>query len=106
MSDQDLYIEGIKQVSEEQAKAIYDSEIWKNWNAEEKAKFQLFQKRLCMPFGEFHSALEKVLDRLIWTHEFAFTLGGIYQEYFGLKEKPTMEEIINLIPEDKKAYFY
>jgi hypothetical protein len=97
INEYEKLIEGIKQVTKEEAIAIFDSELWKNWSNEEKVKVQLFQKRLLMPFPEFHKALEKVLGRSIWTHELVRNISGIFQEYYGLKGKPTIQEIFNLI---------
>jgi len=77
------------------------SGVWKHWTNEQIVRFQLFQDKLCMDFSRFHEAMEKVLDRPIWTHEFAFN-DKLKEEYLGVKEKPSMEEIINLIPEEKR----
>ena len=90
----------MKQLTEKQAINMANSKIWKNWTNEQIVRFQLFQDRLCMPFDRFHEAIEKVLKRPVYTHEFAFD--EIKKEYLGEKSPPTFEEIINLIPEDKK----
>jgi len=37
---------------------------------EEIVKFQLFQDCLAIPFDRFHAAIEKVLKRPVYTHEF------------------------------------
>ena len=91
----------IQQLTEEQAIAIHESKMWEKWSNEEIVRFQLFQERLCVPFGRFHEAVEKVLDRPVWTHEFAFKQ-RLIDEYLGKRSKPTLEEIINLIPVDKR----
>lgn len=91
----------MKQLTEKQAIALFDSKEWENWDDEKKVRFQLFQDRLCMPFPIFHKAMESVLDRLVWTHEFAFRK-QLTQEYLGGKKKPSFDEIMNLIPEDKR----
>ena len=57
--------------------------------------------KLCMPFSRFHEAIEKVLDRPVYTHEFGLNYDGIVKEFLGEKEKPTLKEIINLIPKEK-----
>ena len=61
----------IEQITEEEAVRIYTSGEWKNWTDEQIAEKQLYQRRLCVPFDKFHAAMEKVLGRPIWTHEFA-----------------------------------
>lgn len=90
----------MKQVSKEVAIKIYDSGKWKRWTAEQKVKFQLFQDRLCMPFGDFHAAMQEVLGRPVWTHEFAFR-DKLIAEYKGKRQRPSFEDIIGLLPEDK-----
>ena len=84
----------------EEAVALYDSEFWKDMTYRERATFQLFEERLCMPFDVFHEAIEKTLGRPVFTHEFAFD--GIKKEFLGEKPAPTFEEIIGLIPEKKE----
>ena len=91
-----------KQLTEQQAIDIYESGVWKEWSLEKRAKFQMSQKCLMMPFGKFHEAVEKTLGRPVWTHEFALSYGGIKAELFDGAEPPTMQEIIELIPEEKR----
>ncbi len=55
-----------------------------------------------MPFDVFHEAIEKVLHRPVYTHEFGLNYVGIVLEYLGEKQPPTFEEIINMIPEEKR----
>jgi len=88
------------QLTKQQAIALAKSGIWKTWTDEEVVKFQLYQCKLCMDFDRFHQAIEKVLGRPVWTHEFAF--GNIKEEYEGKREMPTFKEILNLIPAEKR----
>ena len=67
--------------------------------------FQLFQNRLCMDFGDFHEAIEKVLGRPVYTHEFAHP-ENLQQELLGDKPAPTLEEIIDLIPKEKRIIIF
>ena len=90
----------MKKLTQEQAIALGKSEIWKTWSCEEKVRFQLFQPLLCMPFDVFHEAIEVVLKRPVFTHEFAFD--DIRKEYLKEKQPPTFEEICNLIPKEKR----
>lgn len=48
------------------------TEWWKGLPAKEIVAFQLFEPRLCMPWALFHDAVEKALERPVYTHEFAF----------------------------------
>jgi len=91
----------MKQLTKEQAIKMYESEIWKDMTLEQIAEFQLFQNLLCVPFDKFHEAISHVLGRSVWTHEFAFR-DNMIKEFLGEKPKPTMEDTINLIPEDKR----
>jgi hypothetical protein len=63
----------------------------------------MFEELLCMPFDVFHEAVEKTLGRPVWTHEFGLNFDGLKAELLGEKPASTMEEIINLIPEDKRV---
>lgn len=66
------------------------------------AEFQMEQDYLCMPFDVFHKAITEALGRPVYTHEFGLNRDGLRKELHGKKEPPTLEEIINLIPEDKR----
>ena len=93
----------IQQLTKEQALAIAESGIWKSWTDEEVVSLQLFQNLLCVDWSRFHSAIEKVLARPVYTHEFAGREGQkrLQDEYLGKKPKATMDEILSLIPKDK-----
>jgi len=91
----------MKQLTSEQAIAFAKSGEWKDWTDEEIVKFQLYQKNLCMDFGRFHEAIEHVLGRPVFTHEFA-SWSNIVDEYEKERPAPTFEEIINMIPEEKR----
>ena len=87
-------------MTKEEAIALHDSKFWVNMTYKERAMFQMFESKLCMPFSIFQEAVEKTLGRPVWTHEFAFY--GIKKELLGDKEAPTFEEIVGLIPEEKR----
>ena len=91
----------MQQLTQEQAIALAQSGEWKDWTDEEIVKFQLFQDRLCMDFSRFHRAVEAVLGRPVYTHEFAFR-DRIIDEYQKERSAPTFEEICNLIPAEKR----
>jgi len=89
------------QLTKEQAIKMFESKVWMEWTAEQVVRFQLFQKLLCMDFSHFHRCIQEVLGRQVYTHEFAFR-DELLKEYLGAKETPTFEDIINLIPEEKR----
>jgi len=90
----------MNQLTKEQAIALYKGGEWRDWTDEEVVKVQLYQTRLCLPFDRFHAAIETVLGRSVWTHEFVGS-DALRQEYEGIRPAPTMEEIIALLPHDK-----
>ena len=91
----------MKQLTKEQAIAIAEGGEWKDWTLDEVARFQLFQTRLCVPFDLFHEAIEHTLERSVWTHEFA-NVGSLQAELVGENDPPTFQEIIEMIPEEKR----
>lgn len=85
-----------------QAIELYKSKFWENLSYREMAKFQLFERRLCMPFDLFHKAVEESLGRPVWTHEFSLNIEGLRKAFLGEESPPSLEDIINLIPKDKR----
>jgi hypothetical protein len=88
-------------VTKEQAVALFDSNWWEGKSPIELAMFQLFEERLCMPFAVFQDAVEAALKRSVWTHEFAYP-ERLQAELLGDKPKPTLDDILNLIPAEKR----
>ena len=89
-------------IGKERAIALANSNWWEGKDARTIAKFQLFTAELSCPFGVFHEALEKALGRPVWTHELGMNFDGIVQEFLGERDAPTMKDIIELIPEEKR----
>lgn len=89
-------------IGKENAIELYNSNWWEGLSYREIAGVQLFTAELCCPFDIFHEAVEKSLGRPVFTHEFGLNYQGICKEFLGEKEPPTMEEIISLIPEQKR----
>jgi hypothetical protein len=88
-------------LTKDQAIKLAESKFWESMSFKDIAYFQLFERLLCMPFPVFHEAVEKTLERPVFTHEFAF-MDDLKKELLGEKEAPSLEDIINLIPEDKR----
>lgn len=57
---------------------------------------QLYQKLLCVPFNVFHKAITEVLDRPVFTHEFAW-LEELQDEFEGKKPKSPPEEVMGYL---------
>lgn len=89
-------------MTKEQAIALSESKFWEDMTPRQIAEFQWFEPFLCMPFDVFHKALEETLGRPVWTHEIALDRDGITKELRGEKGPPTFEEIVGLIPEEKR----
>jgi len=89
------------ELTEEQAKKLFDCKFWEPMSLRDRALFQMHEKRLCMPFIVFHEAVEKTLGRPVFTHEFAYP-DLIKKELLGDREAPSMEEILGLVPADKR----
>lgn len=66
--------------------------------------FQLYEDLLCMPFDAFHGAVQRVLGRPVWSHEFC-TAGTkqLRAEFEGKAEPATLEQIMALIPPEKRV---
>jgi len=91
-------------MTKEAAIRLAESGWWREICPEGIVSFQLFEDRLCMDFGDFHQAVEKVLGRPVFTHEFAFA-EKLQKEFLREKPAPTFEEILQLIPENKRILF-
>lgn len=96
----------VKQLTKEEAIAFYDNKLWEDMDYKQKAIFQMQQDRLCMPFDVFHESIEKALGRPVYTHEFGLNREGLMKELLGEKDAPTFEEIIGLIPEEKRILVF
>ena len=92
----------MKQLTTEQAIKFAKSKVYENWSFEQIVRFQLFQNKLCMDFNIFFEAIGKVLGRAVFSHELGINKEEIILEYLGEKEAPTLDEILELIPEDKR----
>lgn len=94
----------MQQFTKEQAIKFYESGVWADMTAFQVVQFQLFQDRLCMPFGEFQKSVETVFKRPVYTHEFSSSnRGNLIAEFLGEKHPPTFDEIINPIKD--RIYF-
>ena len=92
----------MKQLTKEQAIAFGENKLYEEMTPQQIAEFQLVQDRLCMPFDVFHKAIEETLGRPVYTHEIALSKDSLLKELLGERPAPTFEEIINLIPEEKR----
>lgn len=89
-------------MTKESAIALAETKFWEGMTQRQIAEFQMCEEKLCMPFSVFHEAVEKTLGRPVYTHEFGLNFQGLKDELFNGKPAPTLEEILKLIPEDKR----
>ena len=90
-----------EQLTKKQAQYLNDVGAWWDWTDEQVVRFQLFQKKLAMPSYRFHEALEVVLKRGIYLREYS-QRDKLCEEYLQSNTMPTFQEIIQMIPEDKR----
>lgn len=90
-------------IGKEAAIALSETNWWEQCDHREIARRQLFTTELCCPFDVFHEAVEKSLGRPVWTHEFGLNYDGICREFLGEQQPPTLQEIVDLIPEEKRV---
>jgi hypothetical protein len=95
-----------KSIGREKAIALANSNWWVGKPAKDVAKIGLFTKELCLPFHELHKAVEEALGRPVFTHEFGLNYDGICQELLGERDAPTLEEIIEMIPAEKRLVVF
>ena len=86
-------------LSKEEAGELYDSGWWEDKTDQEIIAFQLFEPLLCMPFNEFHRAVEQVFNRPVYTHEFAFT-EQLQAEYLTQRPPMSLGESLSRLQEE------
>ena len=89
-------------MTKEEAIALGETKFWEKMTPREIATFQMYEDKLCMPFDVFHKAIEEALGRPVWTHEFGLNREGLRKELTGDAPAPSMEDILNLIPAEKR----
>ena len=90
-----------EQFTTEQAIAFYESGAWREMDDKTKALFQIEQDKLCMPFREFHGAVERTIGRPVWTHEFGLNRLGLMAELRGHGSAPTFAHVMAMLPAEK-----
>ncbi len=92
-------------ISRKTALKLAKSEFWKTMTAKEIVMFHYNTSRVCMPFNVLHKAVEEALGRQVWSHEFG-SKGELLKELMKEKPAPTLKEIINLIPKEKRMIIF
>lgn len=88
----------MRQATMKQAAELYESGWWKRADPEAIVSFQINQDRLCMNFGDFQLAAEKVVGYPVFEVELA-SPGFVKKIPKTLK----LEEIKELVPEIRRV---
>lgn len=89
-------------LSKEQSLKLYETSFWEELSSVDLVNFQLFEERLCMPFEVFHEAVEKVLGRPVFIHEFGVAYDRIVVQFLNGRTAPSFEDRLNLLPNNIK----
>ena len=89
-------------MTEEQAIAFYESGAWQRMDDYQISVFQLSEERMCIPFRIFHKAVGVTLGRPVLVHELAHS-ADLLAEIIGTHEAPTLQTVIDMIPEEKRV---
>ncbi|MFZ2414425.1 MAG: hypothetical protein WAW33_00230 [Minisyncoccia bacterium] len=93
--------EAVKKVKEVRNKYAY--KWWESSDPFEIAWGQLNEPILVMDIGKYMEALNTVLDRPVYNHELTSSnLEKLREEIRGNRPAPSLEEIIKMIPEEKR----
>lgn len=93
----------MRQLSKQEAIQLGQSEWWKDTNQLSIATFQVTQDALCCPIKVYKSALNAVLNRVVFTSELSKP-ELLINEMNKDKKPPTFEEIISMLPANKTAF--
>lgn len=88
-------------LTREQALALYDSSFWESLAYVERARFQLSEERLCMPFDVFIEAVERALGRSVRVGEILDSR-KLLVELTGERQPLEVDELLSLLPADKR----
>lgn len=69
---------------------------------EREAEMRLWRGPLEVPFDLMHERIEALVGRPVWTHELGLNYEGLCKEARWDDRPATMEEIIGLVPEEKR----
>lgn len=89
-----------RELTQAEAIAFHGTGAWEALSLLDRAAFQLWQDRLCMPFEKFQEAVEHALGRPVFNHEFA-DREALQLEFGKEREAPTLAQIMDKIPAGK-----
>lgn len=93
----------------EQAEEIEKTKFYCFLDAKQIVRFQICLNMWCLEPGLFYAALEKILGRKISSEfgndvlpEYSYIHDDIIDEYLQKETIPTINELIEMLPKDKK----
>ncbi len=86
----------------EQAVAMCRSRWWEGLDPRTAVLRQMSESYFIMPWMTLHEMLSKALDRPVFSHEILNLRGSLRKELLGDKPAPTIEEILALIPAERR----
>jgi len=90
-------------IGREKAWRLAKTEWWKESTPREIVEFQLRTQELCVPIPDLLDALQKTFGRPVLLHELSSSNStALLDEFYGDKEAPVWQEIINLLPEERR----
>ena len=89
-------------LTRDQAVALYDTEFWESLAYVERARFQLSEPRLCMPFDVFVEAVERALGRPVTVGEY-LSSNRLLEELTGEAEPMDAEALLTMLPPEKRV---
>jgi hypothetical protein len=92
----------MKSIGSENAIKMSDSKWWEGMEPRKAAIIAISTAELCCPVSVFWEILSNALGRAVYTHEMVWGFKNLYLEIIGEKDTPTLQEIIELIPEEKR----
>nr|WP_302577878.1 hypothetical protein [Methanobrevibacter arboriphilus] len=60
-----------EQFTKEKSINYAESKKWEKLSLQQRARIGMHHKKLCIPFNKLHEAVEKTMNRPVYTHEFA-----------------------------------
>lgn len=86
------------QLTEQEAKDLYFSFIWRSWTDEQIFRLQFFQKKILLDMDRFRSAINKVFNRKVQSWEMG-DRETLLKFYLKHEAAPSINEFIDLIIE-------
>lgn len=91
-----------RSIGYERAMKLVATKWWETATPREIAHLQLWRRECICPLSLFVDSLSPALGRPVMHHELGCDWDGLCLELIGERDAPTMQQIVGLIPEDKR----